>query len=111
MLDTIHFCGFNTSLEGFAVGTPIVTLPGEFMRSRHTMSFYRKMGISECIAYTPNEYIEIAVHLANDRDYRGQVSRRILEMQAVLWEDIEVVREFEHFFRRVVGKQPDNQSV
>ena len=45
MLDTTHFCGFNTTLEGFATGTPVVSLPGEFMRSRHTMSFYDKMNM------------------------------------------------------------------
>jgi len=32
LLDTIHFGGGNTSLEAFAFGTPVVTLPG-----RHTL--------------------------------------------------------------------------
>jgi predicted O-linked N-acetylglucosamine transferase (SPINDLY family) len=39
-LDTIHFCGFNTTMEAFAAGIPVVTLPGSYMRSRHTAAFY-----------------------------------------------------------------------
>jgi len=41
ILDTPHFNGMNTSLESFAVGTPVVTLPGQFQRGRHTYGMYR----------------------------------------------------------------------
>ena len=44
MLDPLHYSGGNTSLEAFALGTPIVTWPGEFMRGRHTHGFYKLMG-------------------------------------------------------------------
>jgi len=98
MLDTIHFCGFNTTLEGFATGVPIVTLPGKYMRSRHTMSFYNKMGISGCVAKTPAEYVDISVRLACEPNFRTAVSRKIRERRDVLWGDMEVVHEFEQFF-------------
>jgi predicted O-linked N-acetylglucosamine transferase (SPINDLY family) len=111
MLDTIHFCGFNTTLEGFAAGTPIVTLPGEFMRSRHTMSFYNKMGIADCIASSPDEYVAIAVRLGTEPDLRSHISKMILDREHLLWEDIEVVREFERFFCRAVGIQQGNRPA
>src|SRR4029077_1127234 len=41
MLDTVHFNGMNTSLEAMSAGTPVVTLPGQFQRSRHTQAMYR----------------------------------------------------------------------
>jgi protein O-GlcNAc transferase len=104
ILDTIHFCGFNTTLEGFAMGTPIVTLPGEFMRSRHTMSFYNKMGITDCIVGNPEQYVDIAVRLGTDPEFRDQVSSKILDKQVILWEDAEVIREFERFFRQAVDE-------
>ncbi len=98
MLDTVHFCGFNTTLEAFAVGTPVVTLPGRFMRGRHTASFYKRLGIADCVAHTSEEYIDIAVRFGTDPDYRSQIGSRILAASDAIWEDITVVREFERCF-------------
>ena len=103
MLDTPHFCGFNTSLEGFSVGVPVVTLPGEFMRSRHTMSFYKKMQFMDCVAKDADDYIRIALKLGLDSGYRKQVSRKIVEKQGCLWEEVRVVREFEVAFREMMA--------
>ena len=52
MLDPLHYSGGNTSLEAFALGTPIVTWPGEFMRGRHTHGFYKLMDLDDCVAPT-----------------------------------------------------------
>jgi len=57
MLDTVHFNGMNTSLEALSVGTPIVTLPGEFQRGRHTQAMYRRMGIAHGIAADAADYV------------------------------------------------------
>ena len=98
MLDTLHFCGFNTTLQAFAVGVPVVTLPGKFMRSRHTLAFYNKMDIQDCVATNTIEYVTIAVRLGTERGYRDAVSSKILNRQELLWEDTEVIKEFERFF-------------
>jgi predicted O-linked N-acetylglucosamine transferase (SPINDLY family) len=97
-LDTLHFNGMNSSLEALSVGTPIVTLPGRLQRGRHTQAMYRKMGITECIAKDPADYIDIATRLATDRDFAHSIRQRILASNAVLYEDARVVREFERFF-------------
>jgi predicted O-linked N-acetylglucosamine transferase (SPINDLY family) len=102
MLDTIHFCGQNTSHEGFAAGIPIVTLPGEFMRSRHTLGFYRKMGFMDCVAKSPAEYIDIAVKLGMDIDFRNEVREKIRRGGHLIWEEMQVVNEFERFFEGAV---------
>ncbi|HYQ70495.1 MAG TPA: hypothetical protein VET88_01055, partial [Gammaproteobacteria bacterium] len=104
MLDTFHFCGFNTSLEGLAAGVPVVTMPGEFMRSRHTLSFYRKMGFMDCVARDVEGYVARAVKLGTDRQYRNQVSRDIREKQVCLWEEMRTVSEFERIFTEMVGR-------
>jgi predicted O-linked N-acetylglucosamine transferase (SPINDLY family) len=98
MLDTIHFNGMNTSLEGFSVGTPIVTLPTEFQRGRHTAGMYRKMGFTECIAADSDDYVRIAVKLGTEGDYRRHARDEILRRNEVLFEDMQVVREFERCF-------------
>lgn len=99
VLDPTHFNGMNSSLECLAVGTPIVTLPTELQRGRHTQAMYRKMGILDCIAADAQHYVDIAVRLGTDRAYAGSMRERILARNAVLFEDAEVVREFERFFR------------
>lgn len=98
MLDTFFFGGGNTSYEGLATGTPIVTLPTEFLRGRITLACYKKIGIMDCVASTPKEYIEIAVRLGTDIDFRQELNRNILDRQHLLYEDISVVRELENFF-------------
>ncbi len=98
VLDTIHFNGMNTSLEAFSVGTPIVTLPTEFQRGRHTAGMYRKMGFTGCIAADKEDYVHIAVRLGTERDYRRNASEEILRRNELLFEDMSVVREFERCF-------------
>ena len=97
-LDTLHFNGMNTSLEAFSVGTPIVTLPGRLQRGRHTQAMYRKMGILECIAEDADDYVDIAVRLGCDRTFADDIKQRIAIRSAVLFENREVVAEFERFF-------------
>ena len=99
MLDTVHFNGMNTSLEAFAVGTPVVTLPGGLQRARHTLGMYRKMDWLDAVAADAEDYVRIAVALGTDADRREHSRRAISERSAVLFEDQRAVREFERFFR------------
>jgi protein O-GlcNAc transferase len=103
VLDTVHFNGMNTSLEALSVGTPVVTLPSDQQRGRHTQGMYRKMGLTECIAADAADYASIALRIASDGAYRQDLSRRIRERNAVLYEDPGVVREFERFFETALA--------
>jgi protein O-GlcNAc transferase len=102
MLDTIHFCGFNTTLQAFATATPVVTLPGRFMRGRHTLGFYRKMGYLDLVAKHCDDYVSIAVGLGCDPERRREASRQILERSVNLWQERAVVEEFERFFEQTL---------
>lgn len=102
VLDTPHFNGMNSSLETFAVGTPIVTLPTALQRGRHTAGMYRKMDFGECVAADPDDYVRIAVKLGTGEDYRRYASNEILRRNEVLFEDLRVVREFERCFLETV---------
>ena len=98
VLDTLHFSGMNSSLESFSVGTPIVTLPTQLQRGRHTAGMYRKMDFTECVAADPDDYVRIAVRLGIGEDYRRYARSEILRRNEVLFEDLRAVREFERFF-------------
>jgi predicted O-linked N-acetylglucosamine transferase (SPINDLY family) len=103
MLDTLHFNGMNTSLEAFAAGTPVVTLPTEFQRGRHTAGMYRRMDIDEAVARDAEDYVRIAVSLGREPDRRAALRAKIRGRSAALFEDMQVVREFERFFREALS--------
>ncbi|MEO6748125.1 MAG: tetratricopeptide repeat protein, partial [Casimicrobiaceae bacterium] len=46
-LDTIVFSGFNTAMQAFECGLPVVTVEGRFLRSRFASGLLRQMGIDE----------------------------------------------------------------
>ncbi len=108
VLDTIHFGGGNTSLETFAVGAPLVTLPGNFLRSRLTYGFYRRMGLLDLVATDGDDYVRLALRLANDVEWRAEMSSRILEKKDVLFENPGILRDLEQFFLNV---QPRSKAA
>ena len=87
MLDTLHWSGGNTSLDALAMGLPIVTLPGEFMRGRQTMGMLTLLGVEELIAASADDYLAIAKRLAVDKQYRDEISTRILANLTRLFDD------------------------
>jgi predicted O-linked N-acetylglucosamine transferase (SPINDLY family) len=101
VLDTPHFNGYNSSLETFAVGTPIVTRPGPLQRMRHTAGMYAAMEIEGLCASSDEEYVRLALEVARDRERRAAYSRTIRERETALFEDPRVVRGYEAFFERV----------
>jgi protein O-GlcNAc transferase len=98
ILDPPFFGGGNTSYEAFAMGLPIVTWPGAFMRGRVTEGCYRQMGFTELVADSLDSYVEIALRLANDAGWRERVKTEIAARSPVLYEDAPVVAELEDFF-------------
>ncbi|RMF02892.1 MAG: tetratricopeptide repeat protein [Chloroflexi bacterium] len=102
MLDTIHYGGGNTAHEALALGTPIVTLPSEFLRGRLTLGRFKKIGVLDTVAAGPAEYVDIAVRLGTDVNWRTQIRAKIRAANAVLYRDTEAVYEFKQFFRHAI---------
>lgn len=102
VLDTPHFSGGNSSLEAFAMGAPVVTLPGAYARSRFTLASYSRMGYRDCVAGDENEYIRLALALGTDRAHAAKVRSQILEAGAAIYDDLGTVRAMEDFFQEAV---------
>ena len=102
LLDPLHFGGVNSSYDGFSLNKPIVTLPSQFQRGRYTLGCYKKMGLTDCLASDPRQYIEIAVALGTDAAYRSEVVEKIRCASPVLFEDVQAVREHERIFSALV---------
>lgn len=101
MLDPIHFGGANTSLEAFALGKPVVTMPGDQMRSRATGGFYRQMGYEMLVASSRAEYVDLAIRLGGDPAFYREASENILHSNGILYDNLEPVRGFEEWLLSV----------
>jgi uncharacterized protein (TIGR03032 family) len=97
LVDPPHFGGGNTSYEAFAMGTPIVTLPSPYLRGRITLALYRKMRFMDCVVDSNEQYVDLAVRLGTDRDYRRVVSESIERASDALYEDPAEAAEFSRF--------------
>jgi predicted O-linked N-acetylglucosamine transferase (SPINDLY family) len=67
MLDPFPFGGGHTSYEALALGLPVVTLPGRFLRGRLTHGMYQQMGYSDLEAQSIDDYVRLALRLAPTR--------------------------------------------
>ena len=94
VLDTFPFGGCNTSMEAFVHGIPVVTLPGEFINGRFTYGFYKKMDFMELVVRNFDDYAKKAIELATNDTYRKYVSDEILKRNHVLYENNEVIEEW-----------------
>ncbi len=103
-LDTIGWSGCNTTLETLACDVPVVTLPGDVTRARHAFAFLTMMGITETVAKSADDYIEIAVRLGQDAAWRRSISEKIAITKARCYRDRDCVAALEDFFERCVAE-------
>ena len=103
-LDPIHYNGGNTAFETFTMGTPLVTMPDKFLRGRYLYGIYRKMGVMDCVASSPEEYVDLSIRFGTDPTQRALVKEKILATYQVLTDDIEVPGEHEKFFLWAIEK-------
>ena len=65
-LDPFPYNGTTTTCEALWMGAPVITLAGNTHASRVGMSLLTNIGLPELVATTSEEYLAIAVNLAND---------------------------------------------
>jgi len=67
-LDTYPYNGTTTTFEALWMGVPVITLSGNAHLSRVGNSILQNMELSELIANSPEEYLNIAVALSKNKD-------------------------------------------
>jgi predicted O-linked N-acetylglucosamine transferase (SPINDLY family) len=65
-LDPFPFGGGITTCDALWMGVPVITYPGETFAGRHSLSHLANVGLTETIATTMEEYVELTVSLASD---------------------------------------------
>lgn len=104
VLDTPRWSGGNTSLDAFAAGVPVVTLPGRFMRGRQTTGMLRLMELQELIAGSAADYVRIAVEVAQDAARNAALREAIAARRGALFDRPEPVEAFAAALLRIARK-------
>jgi predicted O-linked N-acetylglucosamine transferase (SPINDLY family) len=104
-LDSIGWSGCNSALESLPHNLPIVTMPSTLMRSRHSAAILRMMGVADTIADTIDNYISIAVRLANNPEERRALARRIADNKHKIYRDRACISALESFLNRVARQR------
>jgi len=66
-LDPFPYAGGTTTCDALWMGVPVVSLAGETAVGRGGVSLLSNLGMKELVANDPNQYTQIAVHLATNR--------------------------------------------
>lgn len=106
-LDSIGWSGCNSALESLVFDLPVVTLPGEFMRGRHSFAMLEMIGIEETIASSKEDYIDLAVRLGKEGQYRQAISIKIAQNKSCLYQDLRPVKALEDWLLQLAGKQTE----
>ena len=80
VLDTLRWSGGNTTLDAIAAGTPVLTVPGRFMRGRQSAAMLAQLGLDSLVVPDARAWVERAHVLAHDREalagLRGEIAAR-----------------------------------
>lgn len=105
VLDTISFNGYNTTLEALYAGVPVVTKAGELQRQRFGFGLYHALGYSDLVAEDIDGYVERALRVVNEPDYRAACRKRIEEGVSSLFEETTAIRDVEFVIERLLAEK------
>jgi predicted O-linked N-acetylglucosamine transferase (SPINDLY family) len=76
-LDTFPYNGHTTSLDALWMGVPVVSLAGERSVSRGGFSQLSNLGLPELVSFQEEDYLRMAVELANDLPHLAELRRAL----------------------------------
>lgn len=91
ILDTVHFSFGTTAYLCLGANVPFVTLPGEFARGRGGYTLYKYMDMDDLIATSEEDYVRLAVKLANNDAFQKEVTHKIRERSDLVFANEETV--------------------
>jgi len=105
LLDTIHYCGgANTNCDALSIDKPMVTLPTEFHRGRYTQAVYQQLGVMDSVAADGDEYVELALRLAREQDFRHDLSQRLHDRSELIYEDSTAIARMAAFIECAIAE-------
>ena len=105
-LDTFPVTGGTTTCDSLWMGVPVVTLTGPGLHQRVSASILKNSSLSELCATSREDYIRIALELAEDRETCEflRVNLRPKLLSSRLGDTESWTRDFEALMEQVVRK-------
>ncbi|MBI5792008.1 MAG: tetratricopeptide repeat protein [Rhodocyclales bacterium] len=110
VLDPFHFGLGSTAAVIAAAGTPLVTLAGAFMRGLVGAHYCRMLGAEECIATRPDEYVRIAVAIANDPQLRERLVTRVRDNCSFLYQSRDAAKVLADLLRSLAQAEAESTA-
>ena len=101
VIDSLNWSGNVTTHQAIAMNKPVISMPGKYMRARHTYALLRKIELDETIANSKIEYVKIAEKLAKNWGYRQKIIEKIKRNKKTLFEDLSPVKSLEKFLHQI----------
>jgi predicted O-linked N-acetylglucosamine transferase (SPINDLY family) len=76
---------------------PVVTQPSKMINGRFTQGFYKKMGLDKYISNSKEEYVNLAVRLAEDLEFRKTFEQDLKDNNDVLFNDQGTIDDYKEF--------------
>lgn len=117
-LDTLPFNAHTTASDALWAGLPLLTIAGESIAARVAASLLATLGLHELITTSAEQYEDLAVTLANDRQRLAALRARLAEvrLESPLFDTMGFTRRMESAYAAVVercrrGLPPDDLEI
>ena len=106
-LDTFNYNSHTTASDALWAGMPLVTLKGKTFSARVGASLLTSLGIPELITSSVDEYIDLALELANNKEYLHEVRLKIqtLRKRATLFNSKQFLKDIEDKYLSLIKRR------
>ena len=73
------------------------------MRGRHSSAILNRIGVTETVADSIDEYVGIAIRVAINSDERGRISLKIDRNKHAIYRDYDCIAQLEDFLANAVA--------
>ena len=105
VLETFPFGGGNTVLHAMAAGTPVISLRANQLKGAFGAGYYDYLGETEYSVNTVDEYIQLAIRVANDATVKSRYKAMIQKNKDKLYGNMDGPREFYEWLNSVLNKK------
>ena len=78
-IDTLPYNAHTTASDALWAGLPVLTSIGETFPGRVAASLLKAVGLPELITYSQEEYVDLAIELANDPQRLRSIRNKLIE--------------------------------
>ncbi|MCA3040071.1 MAG: hypothetical protein ING37_05675, partial [Rhodocyclaceae bacterium] len=76
--------------------------PGEFMRGRVGLQYYKALGVMDCVAASKEDYVQKAVKIGTDPILHETIKQKILSNNHRIYDNSLAYQDYSDFIHRIV---------